>query len=496
MERFAIRVRADLSRWLLAAALVVLLGLGAGPGARLAFAMLAPADDGPVAGVSIDRLTVAQTKRAVTRESLMGEGRFSELLYLYGMTFSPDSRWLAFVLDAIPKDRRAHQYYVYVVDPTDNRREMVLETSAGSEIECSFAWTGADTPVLASPTLSEDVVRPVAVDGPPWQRAVRIKGVDPRPRPHRGGVAFRRRLGEHLASVWFLGPEPSATPTEICSHASVFGEMAWASDGSRLAFMSPEGVEMGEALWTIVPGEDPVLISELPVTDFAWSPDGTSLAAKLEDGTLEVLSAEDGALRCSVEGARTYVWSPDSSGLAYAVPDDTTGVERLAYMPAEGGLERTLCHSRSAGGWDFGQPRFSPDGSVVYSCSAAGVDVTGDGQVYDKADRSLFRCDIAADTAEPVQATGSVPRLVTSPDGRYAVLVVESPAGTRLAALDLATGATRELGAAPVERYAYQLAWSADARWVAIEDDLSLGFARLGLLPAAAAREEPAPAQP
>jgi hypothetical protein len=69
--------------------------------------------------------------------------------------------------------------------------------------------------------------------------------------------------------------------------------------------------------------------------------------------------------------------------------------------------------------------------------------------------------------------------LVVGPDGRYAVYVAETSEGASTCLLDLMSGESRPLGKAPVERYAYQLAWSSDARWLAIEDDLSLGFMRL-----------------
>lgn len=492
MDQSPGRQRFSLDTCVAGCALLILLALCAGPGAvRIAAAALAPADDPPLLAGGIAGLTVEETKRVATRETLMAEGRFSQLLYLYGMTFSRDSRWLTFVLDAIPKERRSHQYYVYIVDPASGHRELVLETKAGSEVDCSFAWAGEDTPVLASPDFPDDVLRPARSDGPAWERPLRIRGVDPRPRPGEAGFAFRRREGEHAATLWFLGAEPDAAPAELSPHSSVFGMLTWAPDGARLAFTSPEGVEEGEALWAVAPGSEPTPLVAEPVTDFAWSPDSQAVAVKMDDGNLRVVTAADGAILAEVQGARTYVWAPDASGLVFALPDDATGVEQLSYLPMGGGLQRTLYRSRSAGGWDFGIPRFSPDGSIVYACGSAGVDVTGDGQFFDKADRALFRCDIAADTAEPIKAPGSVPRLVVTEDGRYAVYVVENPEGTWLWALDLTSGAVRELGKAPVERYAYQLAWSRDATWLAIEDDLSLGFARLAVGPPADASSPP-----
>jgi roadblock/LC7 domain-containing protein len=45
--------------------------------------------------------------------------------------------------------------------------------------------------------------------------------------------------------------------------------------------------------------------------------------------------------------------------------------------------------------------------------------------------------------------------------------------------MDLATGHAVELGQAPVEKYAYELAWSPDGRLVAYEDSMNINLATL-----------------
>lgn len=426
----------------------------------------------------------ARTSMPVTAKSLMDEGRFARLFYLYDVSFSPDGKWLAFIVDALSRDRKQQQYYVYILEPGSGRRELTVETTASSDLACSFAWAAGDTPVVANPDYVADVERPGTVDGAPWSRPLKIRGVDPRPRPGSGDLAFRRWEGEKQASLWLLSSDPGAQPTQLSPHAAVFGDLAWSPDGTELAFTSPQDADEGEALWTVKPGEAPQLLCGAPTVAFRWSPDSKSIAAQLESGELLVLRNSDAAELVSVPTARACVWSPDSNAVVCASADDTTGVERLLWADTSVGLVRPLLKSRSAGGWDYGVPELSADGRLVFVSGAAGSDVTGDGQVYDKADRSLFRVDIAADEVAVVPAAGAVPRMVTDPSGRYAVYVVESAETTTAWLLDLASGEVRDLGRAPIERYAYQLAWSSDARWLAVEDDLNLGLLELRARPA------------
>jgi len=300
-------------------------------------------------------------------------------------------------------------------------------------------------------------------------------------RPGEGGIAFRRLETPEAtsATLWYLplgGDEP---PRALCSHGSVFGPMEWAPDGSRLAFLSPEQAEFGEALWTVAPGEEPTLVSSLPAVDFSWSPKSDAISVRTQEEELVVLSLPDGQPLGRASGTRNAVWSPAGSGLAFVAADEASGLETLEYLPARGGARRRLLTSKSAGGWDFGGPFFTLDGSVLYVPGAAGKDVTGDGQVLDQSDRSLFRCDIGADRVTVVEVSGSAVRPVLSRDGRKAVMVAENSAGSHLWAVDLSSGTAVPWGRLPVVQYAYELAWSPDGWRVAYEDSNNLCLATL-----------------
>ena len=448
-------------------------------GGALQRAATALTDGGFLYGLGPDGVRIADTRPVVTRAAMMGEGTFADILYVYDTLFSPDSKWLTYIVDAIPKSRTGHQYYVYMVDTATDERRLVLDTKTGPGLECSFVWIGTDTPVLFRGDFPKDIARPETPSGPAWDRAIRVKGQDPRVRPELGGIAFRQ-VSEDSATLWFIAPDTGAEPKPLSGHASVFGAMEWAPDGSRLAFLSPMEAEFGEAVWTVTPGEEPALLSALPAAEIAWSPNGRELAAKTQTDELVVVTVPGGAEVRRLGNVRAYAWSPDGSALACVRVPDVAGPEELMCVPASNGDPRTLLVSRVPDGWDFGVPRFAPDGTTVYVGGAAGEDVTGDGQYFPQADRRLYRCGTAGNEAHgPVAVNGSAVRPVPSADGRFAVMVVENTEGSFLWGLDLATGAASDWGRAPVERYAYELAWSPDGSLVAYEDNSNVLVARL-----------------
>jgi hypothetical protein len=79
---------------------VLLLGATLGGGRIRAWA----AESGLLAS-GVDGITVESTRTAVSLPSMMGEGRFHEILYVYDIVFSPDSRWMTYIVDAIPVTR-------------------------------------------------------------------------------------------------------------------------------------------------------------------------------------------------------------------------------------------------------------------------------------------------------------------------------------------------------------------------------------------------------
>ena len=131
----------------------------------------------------------------------------------------------------------------------------------------------------------------------------------------------------------------------------------WSPDGARLAFQSPRGIEIVTAL-----GGIPKLLvgaeAANPPTDFAWSPDGQSIAYRHRD-TLYTRALEGGTSRPVATGFEMHspAWSPDGAWIAYVSgnPDfvfATSGFGNLApsaiwLVPAAGGQPVPVTDNKS-----------------------------------------------------------------------------------------------------------------------------------------------------
>jgi Tol biopolymer transport system component len=91
----------------------------------------------------------------------------------------------------------------------------------------------------------------------------------------------------------------------------------WSPDGARIAFQSPRGIEIVAALGGIpkllVGGEGQDITA-----DFAWSPEGRSIAYRRRD-TLYARAVEGGPARKVTTGFELHspAWSPDGGWIAY-----------------------------------------------------------------------------------------------------------------------------------------------------------------------------------
>jgi Tol biopolymer transport system component len=108
----------------------------------------------------------------------------------------------------------------------------------------------------------------------------------------------------------------------------------WSPDGARLAFESPRGIEIVTAL-----GGIPKLLvgaeAANPPTDFAWSPDGQSIAYRHRD-TLYTRALEGGTSRSLATGSEIHspAWSPDGAWIAYVSgnPDFVFGTSNFGNL--------------------------------------------------------------------------------------------------------------------------------------------------------------------
>jgi dipeptidyl aminopeptidase/acylaminoacyl peptidase len=166
----------------------------------------------------------------------------------------------------------------------------------------------------------------------------------PRWSPDGKFLAFLTRPeGEKEQPQLHLVEAEGGTPRVLCSMPTGVIDLAWAPDGSQIAFTSLEGNEaatdpkvLGPArqrrLWTLRPDQAiprPVTPDNLSVWEYAWSPDSTQLALYYSNGGdindwyrshIGVVPATGGGVRKIVHltwEARVLAWSPDGTQLAY-----------------------------------------------------------------------------------------------------------------------------------------------------------------------------------
>lgn len=97
-------------------------------------------------------------------------------------------------------------------------------------------------------------------------------------------------------------------------------------------------------------GERTIYDTPLALTDIAWSPDGTWIAAVI-GGQLHKLRPDGGGLRqlSHHQGGISHPrWSPDSRQISYIAPSSYPGFNQLLVMDADGGNIRRLANIRGA----------------------------------------------------------------------------------------------------------------------------------------------------
>lgn len=424
-----------------------------------------------LAGAEPSALQITDTRAVAAIPDLMAEGIFREIEYLYDISFSPDGNWMAFVLDAIPDKGRMHRYYVYLLQRTGENRCLMLTTKAGPALSRSLAWLGDHTPLLCSPEFKRPVHASPEQPGPTGA-SIQIRGMDPKLSPDGGRVVFRQG-DEESASLW-LTDLHQIEPRQLAATASPFGDFAWSPDGSCVAFLAPSRTVDGDSLWLVAPDEAPSEALAVPVTRFAWSSNGDVLAALSDAGEIHVMEVGGGSWPVA-EGARDFTWSPDGQLLAYISEAPTGTVEAVHLRSLVTGKDWIAMQGKAAEGWDFGAVHFSPDGGRIYARAAAGRDVSGDGQYFDKSDRvMLWASTEPGATAAEVAIAGSVQQPAVAAGGRLMAVTVEHAGKSSLWCIDLQTGQASSMGDVPVRKYAYGLAWAPDGASLAFEDQGNL----------------------
>ncbi len=200
------------------------------------------------------------------------------------------------------------------------------------------------------------------------------------------------------------------------------GESPWSPDSSRIAFIADKEVDEKFELYTVKP-DGTGLLKTIPATSashdlwgFRWAPVGLRIAALMQASNYSAIwTAAPGvaALQVSEAGAFAYqyAWRPDGTSLAY-----TSNSIDLALAPALGGATKLLAHHAAAGdSIDAFTLAWAPDGSRI-AYLAGDVDIIQDHRRVYSADPSLAAPAPILHSPQVVVGAGDATDFRWSPD--------------------------------------------------------------------------------
>jgi Tol biopolymer transport system component len=254
--------------------------------------------------------------------------------------WSPDGRWLAFVLYTAPTMQLV---------TVGSGAEHVLATDATS---IDFAWSPSsrwiafDTRPYSDGTLG--VVHP---DGT-GARSILSSA---------NGIVFSWSTREDRLAYSSSANEVDVEAADGSGHRQLLDSWAstlgWSSDGRSLAVCCLGGLRVAD----VVSGSVRTVAPNLGAAFFAWSPSGNYLAFAASDG-LRVASGSSVRV-VSPDQTSTFAWAPDARSLAYGAADglkiaDLAGKVRMlvAGGGAQGGFIRTFLWTRPPGGTRYAKP--------------------------------------------------------------------------------------------------------------------------------------------
>ena len=280
------------------------------------------------------------------------------------------------------------------------------------------------------------------MDGMKPEDVYELTGVaDPRLSPDGGTVAYvvwwvDREANDYRSAIWLAPADGSAPPRRFTSGRGRDSQPRWSPDARVLAFVGKRDGRAAQLFVMPVDGGEPTPLTDLKedVTDVAWAPDGSRLAfaSRVRDPAYE----EEDEKRRPPRRIRRLQYKLDNVGWTVDRPS------HLFVVPADGsGPPEPL----TSGDFEDRKPAWSPDGRRIAFVSARHPD-------WDLTPiRDLYVVD--AGGGEPERLTGmdgACDWPSWSPDGSRIAFtfypgVLDDPRHTRVAVLDPATGERRVL---------------------------------------------------
>ncbi len=273
--------------------------------------------------------------------------------------------------------------------------------------------------ITTFPTAPVRVVSPRTLALETWLDWERVS--DPRISPDGSRVVYTRRWVDRMkdrweSSIWIVNADGSRN-----RHLVDGSSPRWSPDGTRLAFLAPDGNGKTQIFVRWMDAEGAVSqvtrLTEGP-SDLAWSPDGTRLSFTMRVPAENLTSKKWSISLPRPEGAE---WTPDPRIVERLVyRQDRVGFleerfEQIFVVPAEGGTPRQLTH----GDMDHGGAVWEADGRGLLFSGLLSEDAD-----YRWAESEIYRLDVATGVIRPLTTRkGPDGRPVPSPDGRLIAYV-------------------------------------------------------------------------
>ena len=179
--------------------------------------------------------------------------------------------------------------------------------------------------------------------------------------------------GEQVSIAWAPDGRHLVLTMDEIGGKSTFPGMHIVDMSSQRDIRVPSGAPASGALssmpWQAYFAKMRSTIGCFPATDLAWSPDGSSLAYRCNDGTphINVLRLDGSSFRTIATGAAFWPsWSPTSTRIAYSTSLKRKAGGAIYTIALDGSRRRLLARDGAAPAW-------SPNGKVIAYQTSCGI---------------------------------------------------------------------------------------------------------------------------